>query len=157
MSIDVAAPQIADWTNLAALVTNLIILAINVLLFRFTQWDDIVKSTGQMIQLGMQYPFVEKESFCEKFRSTDSSDAAAQYQLYCCFVFNIIERAWRHYRILPVLGEKWLVERYHVDELFWSHRVWWRSDRANHKGYPRGFRRFVRKRLAITEAKQRQS
>lgn len=101
----------------------------------------IENEIAQMIDLSMRYPFVEDDEFCRQWAGMDEhSDRALQYDNYCCFVFNLIDRIWRHTggkpsRVLAILA---------VPELAVRHQVWWKSTQEKKEGYPDGeFRQFI--------------
>lgn len=103
--------------------------------------DDLITTT---IKLAIEYPHLEQNDFCENWPNVESSEEdKARYDNYCCIVFNLTERTYKHFT-----GEHLQMKNLlHVDELFWQHRKWWKNDPENRKGYITGFSEYVERRL----------
>ncbi len=95
---------------------------------------------GKMLDISIEHPFVEDDSFCSKWPpARPSSERAMRYYDYCCFVFNTLERVWRHFD-----GDREQVCKFiHAREIFMQHRKWWTTEEENRAGYDHGFQVFV--------------
>lgn len=106
--------------------------------------DGLVK---KIIELSMQYPYLERDSYCAGWTSGDGdNDEKTRYENYCCLVFNTIEQAWelcwpwwfsvnwRHEAVKKIIQ---------VEELVCRHYPWWSKDPQNLEGYSQGFRRYM--------------
>jgi len=52
----------------------------------------------KMIDISIEYPYLEDDKYCEKWSSKDKSTVITmRYENYCCFVFNLLERGWKHF------------------------------------------------------------
>jgi len=97
-------------------------------------YDEIL----QMNLLSIQYPYFENPDFCSSYSDSFSTDEFLRYDSYCCIVYNLLEKVWRHFngdtnKINDFLGSK---------EIIKQHRQWWRSKRNiadNVEGYPLDF------------------
>jgi len=99
---------------------------------------------NKAIELSMMYPHVERDDYCAAWpEPPGDGDQRERYDNYCCFLFNMLEGAWR------LKGRPKLVaELVPVEEYAWRHRAWWSSDAyANANGYSPGFRSFIKKIL----------
>jgi len=87
---------------------------------------------NKAIELAMQYPHLERESFCKNWPpATATEDEKERYDNYCCFVFNMIAQAWR------VTGKKakkvpGLVA---VREFVTQHHTWWDKEGKKNLNY----------------------
>lgn len=94
----------------------------------------------KIIDLGMEYPYLEDDSICDKWPNTGMSrDDQLRYENYCCLVFNVMESIWTYCKGNRAKFRMIL----HYEELIWRHRCWWESDAENKKGYPVGYRNLV--------------
>ena len=110
---------------------------------------DLSAKIGKMIDISLQYPFVEDPAICDEWpKSHLSDDDKLRYKDYCCYVFNVMSDVWRFARGKPEAVRKIL----HVDELIWKHRCWWRHDKENVKAYDDKFVRFVNDVIKTMEA-----
>jgi len=101
-----------------------------------------------LIEMSMQYPYLERDSCCSAWKKDGNpdDDERARYENYCCLVFNTIERAWdlhwwrgfnkewRHAAVRKI---------FHVDELICRHYAWFTADEENLGGYPASFYEYV--------------
>lgn len=109
----------------------------------------------KIIELSMQHPYLERDSYCKAWVPTAPAGAGAaapdddnktRYENYCCLVFNTIEKAWelswpwgfsmawRHAAVKKSLQ---------VEELICRHHDWWSKDPDNVEGYSSGFRAYM--------------
>ncbi len=98
--------------------------------------DQIVK----VIEIGIEYPYVENDDFCAKWPDVDkNSEQGIRYDNYCCLVFNLMERLWRHFE-----GDREKIENMlYAPEMAHRHRRWWQSDKTNETAYEYGFRQYI--------------
>jgi hypothetical protein len=100
----------------------------------------------KIIESSMQYPYLERDSYCSAWqKGMHENDEDSRYENYCCLVFNLIEKAWdqtwpwffnglRHKAVKKIL---------HVEELICRHHEWWSCDQENLDGYSKGFRAYM--------------
>src|SRR6185312_7454305 len=49
----------------------------------------------KLLELSMEYPHVERESYCASWDTKQpDDDDKSRYESYCCALFNTIEHAW---------------------------------------------------------------
>ena len=105
--------------------------------------DNVVQ---KLIELSMQYPHLERDSYCASWKKDGvEDDDKSRYENYCCLVFNTIEHAWElswpwAFKSLRHRSVKKIVQ---VEEPIWRHRLWWDGDGENVDGYSPGFRAYV--------------
>lgn len=126
------------------IVATIIASVVSIIVGKWTTKSDdrraIEDQISQLLDLTMQYPFVEYQSTIEAWPNPNLSDEdSIRYKNYCCFAFNLIERLRIHYWWNP--GKMYDV--LHIKEILWLHRAWWRGDPENKIGYDEGFRVFI--------------
>lgn len=145
---------------LAALISSVTAAVVSWAMNRKTRRDqersELRAFITQLNMIAIQYPYVEDDAFCAKWPSANPpAEADMRYDNYCCLVFNLLERLWKHYkgrddRIHAVFGATEMIRR---------HRVWWRSTRNrvdNLGGYDLGFIQYVdTKGKTASEARNR--
>ena len=92
----------------------------------------------KMIEIIIEHPHLEKDSFCQSYPNIINPDAKERYEAYCCFVFNTLMAAFSHF---GQDGQK-LTEYLHVDEIIKKHHIWWLLDIEN-QAYDRPFRQYI--------------
>lgn len=94
----------------------------------------------KMIELTMEYPYLERKDFCETYPNVSGHQHCKErYENYCCFVFNTLLFAFKHFR----QDGQQLLEYLHVREIVSLHYKWWDHDRENME-YDQLFRDFIR-------------
>jgi len=102
----------------------------------------------KMIDLSMEYPYLEKKEFCEAYPNVSGHPHCKErYENFCCFVFNTLMFAFNHF---GQDGQS-LQEYLHMREIISLHYKWWDHDRENLE-YDQPFRDLVRS--AIEELKK---
>lgn len=101
------------------------------------QW--LKDQVNQYVTLSLQYPKVDDDQFARDWKRTDRTDDGMRYENFCCFAFNLLERAWLH---TDGDTEK-LRDIVFFEEIILRHKNWWRQDRLNHFGYDANFKEFV--------------
>ncbi len=118
------------------------------------------------IELAMSYSHVEDAEYCaewlhppkkppadapagEQERYEAAHEKWLQYDMYCCFVFNMLESAWRYCWWKKNVGD--IVD---PDEIIETHRCWWESQKRNLVGYPPKFRQYVQSILDAINARK---
>jgi hypothetical protein len=98
----------------------------------------------KMIDISVKYPYLESDAFCDNWDSVDkNSDEAMRYDNYCCLVFNLLERAWRHFN-----RDVSKVDRFiYVNEIIKLHQKWWKLDMNNNYAYSDDFVKFINSRI----------
>jgi hypothetical protein len=124
-----------------SLITSLVVLHYR---SKSVELREINADIRKMIELAMQYPHVEDRQFVDSWKRNEvQSHDELIYDNYGCYVFNLIERIWKHcagkhdcmYKIL------------HVDEVIVDHQKWWYADRENVNGYDDDFVKYINKVL----------
>lgn len=109
------------------IVATIIASVVSIIVGKWTTKSDdrraIEDQISQLLDLTMQYPFVEYQSTIESLAQSNLSDEdSIRYKnLSCCFAFNLIERLRIHYWWNP--GKMYDV--LHIKEILWLHRAWW--------------------------------
>jgi hypothetical protein len=95
----------------------------------------------ELLRIAIEYPYLEDDEFvAEADNLNTDKDKRLRYECYCCFVFNLMERVWRHCG-----GNREKVEQViYVRELVLLHKRWWLRASDNSLGYPKKFCEFVR-------------
>lgn len=101
------------------------------------QW--LKDQVNQYVVLSLQYPKLDDDQFAREWHAGDRSDDALRYENFCCFAFNLLERAWVH---TSGIKSK-LRDIVFYEELVLRHKGWWQKDRLNNFGYEAGFKQFV--------------
>lgn len=86
-----------------------------------------------LLNMGMQYPFVEDSKFIKDITDDyEADEKAIQYELYCIAWFNFIEQLYNYYG-----GKKDKIEDFiQIKEVIISHRLWWENNvHQNLEGY----------------------
>ena len=124
---------------ISATVSAIVSLTVSYLLRRSQQRAAIDAKLMKSIELAMSYPHVEDSEYCDKWPDGNSdTEKRIQYDLYCCYVFNLIEDIWRHcWNVSQV--ERIL----YVREFIQTHRCWWEKQDMNLTGYEKSFRAYV--------------
>lgn len=109
---------------------------------RRTERSHISDRLDELNRTALEYPYLEDDAFCAQWSPGGQDERHQRYSSYCCMVFNVLERAWRHHggdraKIEESIGVRELVER---------HQAWWKRPDCqtdNIRGYQKGFRDFV--------------
>ncbi|HTU88738.1 MAG TPA: hypothetical protein VMF69_01455 [Gemmataceae bacterium] len=94
----------------------------------------------KMIDLSMEYPYLEKKDFCDSYPNISGHQHSKErYENFCCFVFNTLMIGFKHFNCE---GKK-LEEYLHVREIVLLHHKWWQMDRENLE-YDQPFQDYIR-------------
>jgi hypothetical protein len=95
---------------------------------------------SKMIDISIQYPYLEDDHFCSSWGTTDKTTTDAQrYDNYCCLVFNLLETLWKFCH-----GRENKIESFlYVREIARRHKSWWQSEGANIAGYNMHFQGYI--------------
>ena len=92
-----------------------------------------------MIEIGIQYPYLEDEGECKAYVKDSRKPDSMRYENYCCFVFNLLEMIYDFCD-----GDRGKIsEILYVEEIILTHARWWRADKKNIAGYNQDFLLFV--------------
>ncbi len=106
---------------------------------------------AKAIELAMEYPYLEQDSYCSAWPTPPRADEDRErYDNYCCFIFNLIERAWVFEKRRAGPAEALAPIR----EYAWRHRRWWNAEDANADGYDPKFVAYIDD-LIVVEVKKR--
>jgi len=94
----------------------------------------------KMLDILIEHPHLEKDSFCQSYPNlpTPNADAKERYESFCCFVFNLLMMAFNHFNKDP----KKLGDYIGMEEILRKHHAWWIHDRDN-LGYDEPFRQCI--------------
>ena len=102
---------------------------------------------NKMISFGIEYPYLENTEYCSRWSDNPDDENSMRYDNYCCFVFNLLERSWKHHKG----DEQKLFDFIHVPEIVKLHSVWWQSDPENRLAYEHGFQELVDEHIVISQ------
>jgi hypothetical protein len=128
-----------DSTIISTAFSILISTPLSILITRSTNKNQTKESIHNeitiMIQLAIEYPFLEQDSFCSAYNGNRECENNLRYDNYCCIVFNILEK------IFVLFGGKRLkIEEFiGIKEIALRHKQWWKS-RNNQKDIIDGYR-----------------
>jgi hypothetical protein len=113
-------------------------------LFKKEKLEKLNDDLNRILELGIQYPYLESKTFTQKwndFKSTED-ERYLRYDIYCNFIFNYLQNVWLHFE-----QDKTKVEDF-VDIKTWIriHKQNWLSpidDNENIDGYSVEFRQFI--------------
>jgi hypothetical protein len=93
----------------------------------------------KMIEISMEYPYLEREEFCNTYPNCSGHPHSKErYENFCIFVFNLLMMIYRHFE-----GDRKRIGEYiHVEELVRLHCTWWLADRENLE-YDEPFRQYI--------------
>ncbi len=95
-------------------------------------------SVAQLLRLSIDFPFFENTEVCCEYPAQPVDlNERLRYESYCCFVFNTLYQAWKHFKT-----EEAVCDYIHVEEILHCHRSWWNYDR-NNIAYGKEFRQFI--------------
>jgi hypothetical protein len=106
--------------------------------------DQFVYDLNRIIQIGIEYPYLENKTFTEKwneFRHTND-EHYLRYDMYCNLIFNFLAQLYSYYN-----KDKQKVECF-VDVKSWIrlHKYNWKNpvdENENIDGYDEDFRKFI--------------
>jgi len=128
-------------TAISAIVSAIVAGLISYLTLRHQRRQYIDNMIDKMVEIGIEYPYLEDDAFCLAWAEADKTDERVQrYDNYCCFVFNVIEAVWQYCRKDNVEIDKVL----YVKELAIRHRVWWESTSDNIEAYGADFDEYIK-------------
>lgn len=107
--------------------------------------DDLVL---KIIELSMEYPYVEDDAYCSQWKpSTTYVEASVRYESYCCLVFNTIKKAWDQSVSAASCDEnrhKYIMNIIDAEELICRHSAWCGHDFRQPRGYGKDFIDYVK-------------
>ena len=118
---------------------------------RFLEHNSLQTQIDRLLQVEMEKPFVNLETFRKDWPTLEKNSVEGlQYDVYCCMVFNLLERLYLYcggqtdfqdtpnlFCLAKVLER--MREFLYIDELILDHeRWWWFNDGQNQKGYCKG-------------------
>ena len=116
----------------AAIVATLVSGLVSFLVFWFSarsqERSELHSELLQINSLGIEYPYLEDEEFCNGWNDNRGEEEYWRYDWYCCIVFNFCERAWRHFK-----NREKILKFVDVGEYANTHRVWWQHLKASGK------------------------
>lgn len=141
-------------TIIATIVSTMISSIVAVLITKSgekaSKKNSILDKIIELNNLGLEYPYLESDSFCDDFDSykTKSDERYMRYDVYCCQVFNLLEEAFTfcNYK------EKQLGALLGYEEMITTHKKWWLDIAVRSKniyGYNIRFINFVDNSLGI--------
>src|SRR5262245_23445408 len=114
----------------AAVVLGIAACALTIIVARNQEKTQLQALIDKMIDIALEYPYVERQSFCDKYPNGTVDDdiyAIDRYENYCVFVFNALTRiaAFCNYDMDEV--RRFIA----IEELLVLHHTWWKHDHSN--------------------------
>ena len=98
---------------------------------------------SKIIQISIQYPELEDETFTSQYPGSYSSRKDyLRYESYCILIFNLLEQVTEFYSFQP----EYVVKFVHVEEWVNLHKGWWQDPQdsfKNQQGYSPQFIDFI--------------
>lgn len=103
-----------------------------------------------IINHGIQYPYLELDAYCENWMPSsklqgDEAEKSCRYEIYCCHVFNTIERLWRLHTHFGITRKAKVNAELACGELIRRHGKWFWSDKENYDGYDPSLLKYINK------------
>lgn len=137
-------------TIISTCIASLVAYGVAYFRARYDERKAIHDMIAKMLELAMAYPHVESDEFLDNWpdvpNATDSD--RLRYEIYCCYVFNLLERVWLFSKDDYSDEGSVANEILHVPEIIADHKRWWLSDKANQNGYTRSFQSYVDRVIA---------
>lgn len=135
----------SDIISIVAAFVSFFSVIVSLIIYKSSKRDNeklrLNDSLISLLNIGMQYPFVEDTRFINKVKDDESSQKTIQYELYCIAWFNFIEQLHNFYS-----GNKKRIENFvEVKEVVIMHKAWWeRNQDKNIEGYKSNkFHKFI--------------
>lgn len=147
MSVEQHAGITVPVPIVAALVSAGIAAVVAWLISRKTRRDqersELNALVAQLNAITIQYPILEDDDFCAKWPpKAPPAETDMRYDNYCCLVFNLVERLWRHFKG----NAQKINDFFGATEMICRHRKWWLDSKnrtPNYGGYPLEFVQYV--------------
>lgn len=130
-------------TLFASIISSFVSYVINKYNQIFQERASLDNLITQMISFTIQYPYLEDENFCEHWSKNLTDESALRYENYCCLVFNILEKTWKHFN----KDDNKINDFIYVNEIVSLHKKWWKSDSNNNYGYDNKFKKYIDDRI----------
>lgn len=100
----------------------------------------IKEDINGIINHGIQYPYFETDAYCMAWEPSstlvgEECEKSCRYEIYCCHVFNTIERLWRLHTYFGFTRKSKVNNELACRELIHRHGKWFWSDKENYNGY----------------------
>jgi len=137
--------------NIVWEITKLIIPAFVGFLFAYvtfskeydaTEKDRLNNSLNKILDINLQYPFVEDSVFIAHWNlnKDSNSDSSLRYQTYCEYVFNFLQDACGYYKY----NKKKIAAFIDLSDLILQHKEWWDlPEQQLSDAYPKEFKQFI--------------
>jgi len=113
-------------------------------LYRKEKKEKLVDELNKILQIGIEYPYLETKNFTNKWNEFKNSDEEKymRYDMYCNLLFNFIHHVCEYFNY-----DKEQIESF-IDVKTWlrTHRQNWLSpldENENIDGYDEEFRKFI--------------
>ncbi len=99
---------------------------------------------NNLLNIGIQYPKLEREAFIKSITDYESDDEAMRYHLYCIAWFNYLHQLYKYH-----CGK---VDKIHADfncsEVVNTHKTWWKNNYNEHfNSYKTEFITFIQSQI----------
>lgn len=130
-----------DTTIISAIVAVLVSFIVTKITIKSSDETKLKDEIFQVNQLAIEYPYFEDDDFCDKY-PIYKDEKTLRYDSYCCIVFNLLEKIWKHFG-----GKKDKIEEFFgIKEMVIRHSKWWLSEvnrKENLSGYSKKFIDFI--------------
>jgi hypothetical protein len=139
VNIDIIATLVA--TLLSTIVSSIVAFVTANTSTKHQERQNLKDLIIKIIEISLEYPYLEDDDYCSQWGLIDSKDEKSmRYDNYCCAVFNLIERLWKHCNRKP----KKINDILYVTELVIRHQRWWMSETNNFHAYDKQFQEYIR-------------
>lgn len=138
LSIDVITTSVA--TIISTVVSSFVAFIAAKITLKYQERQNLNDLITKIIEMSLTYPYLEDDDYCLQWGCTQNKDEnSMRYDNYCCIIFNLIERLWKHCNG----NKKKIDELLYVDEMVKRHLRWWRSEYNNLDGYDKRFQKYI--------------
>lgn len=126
---------------LASLILGICALWVTYAISKSDERENLRNSIDKMIEISMDYPYVEQVKFCAAYPDCDDDRdpySKDRYENFCIFVFNSLTRIYEYCGHNTFRMKQFIF----FEEILCLHYAWWEHD-ANNVGYSKLFREFV--------------
>ena len=99
-------------------------------------------SLNKLLDVNLQYPFVEDNSFIARWNKNrgSNSDSSLRYQAYCEYVFNFLQNTCEYFNY----DKRKIADFVDINDLLAQHKDWWlMPEQKDSQSYPEKFKLLV--------------
>lgn len=129
-----------DTTMIASLISILASFSLYYLGNRIQAKSKLNETLSNLLNLGIQYPNLERNSFINSITDYESSEEAMRYNLYCIAWFNHLHELFKFH----CGNVKKIQNEFNCTEIVNTHKKWWLDNfKENFDGYSPDFVKFI--------------